>query len=97
MVCDVAEDLVEKLRKFRFRKETHNAAIIMKIDKDERLVVLDEELEGVSPDELKDELPERQPRPSLCIVINTNMMMAESRTRSALFSPVLSGVSLSSR
>ncbi|KAK7806386.1 hypothetical protein U0070_024733 [Myodes glareolus] len=66
VVCDVAEDLVEKLRKFRFRKETHNAAIIMKIDKDKRLVVLDEELEGVSPDELKDELPERQPRyPSL--------------------------------
>uniref|UniRef100_A0A8I5ZWW7 Glia maturation factor beta n=1 Tax=Rattus norvegicus TaxID=10116 RepID=A0A8I5ZWW7_RAT len=34
----------------------------VKIDKDKRLVVLDEELEGVSPDELKDELPERQPR-----------------------------------
>lgn len=30
MVCDVAEDLVEKLRKFRFRKETNNAAIISK-------------------------------------------------------------------
>lgn len=75
----------------------HCIFIVVKIDKDERLVVLDEELEGVSPDELKDELPERQPRPSLCIVINTNMMMAESRTRSALFSPVLSGVSLSSR
>eukprot|EP00069_Balaena_mysticetus_P018887 bmy_11705T0 len=45
VVCDVAEDLVEKLRKFRFRKETNNAAIIMKIDKDKRLVVLDEELE----------------------------------------------------
>uniref|UniRef100_A0A5F9CBH2 Glia maturation factor beta n=1 Tax=Oryctolagus cuniculus TaxID=9986 RepID=A0A5F9CBH2_RABIT len=36
--------------------------ILVKIDKDKRLVVLDEELEGVSPDELKDELPERQPR-----------------------------------
>nr|KAF6386873.1 glia maturation factor beta [Myotis myotis] len=46
VVCDVAEDLVEKLRKFRFRKETNNAAIIMKIDKDKRLVVLDEELES---------------------------------------------------
>uniref|UniRef100_A0A8C3C2H2 Glia maturation factor beta n=1 Tax=Cairina moschata TaxID=8855 RepID=A0A8C3C2H2_CAIMO len=49
-------------RKFRFRKETNNAAIIMKIDKDKQLVVLDEEHEGISPDELKDELPERQPR-----------------------------------
>lgn len=32
MVCDVAEDLVEKLRKFRFRKETNNAAIISKLN-----------------------------------------------------------------
>ncbi|KAF6130193.1 glia maturation factor beta [Phyllostomus discolor] len=67
VVCDVAEDLVEKLRKFRFRKETNNAAIIMKIDKDKRLVVLDEELEGISPDELKDELPERQPRKTFIV------------------------------
>ncbi|KAK4821854.1 hypothetical protein QYF61_004331, partial [Mycteria americana] len=66
VVCDVAEDLVEKLRKFRFRKETNNAAIIMKIDKDKQLVVLDEEHEGISPDELKDELPERQPRYPSC-------------------------------
>uniref|UniRef100_A0A8D0L3T2 Glia maturation factor beta n=1 Tax=Sphenodon punctatus TaxID=8508 RepID=A0A8D0L3T2_SPHPU len=50
------------MRKFRFRKETNNAAIIMKIDKNKQLVVLDEEHEGISPDELKDELPERQPR-----------------------------------
>ncbi|OCT64982.1 hypothetical protein XELAEV_18041223mg [Xenopus laevis] len=62
VVCDVDAELVEKLKKFRFRKETNNAAIIMKIDKDRRLVVLEEEHEGISPDELKDELPERQPR-----------------------------------
>lgn len=62
VVCEVDEQLVEKLKKFRFRKETNNAAIIMKIDKDRRLVVLEEEHEGISPDELKDELPERQPR-----------------------------------
>ncbi|NXD27707.1 GMFB factor, partial [Spelaeornis formosus] len=48
VVCDVAEDLVEKLRRFRFRKETNNAAIIMKIDKDKQLVVLDEEHEVFS-------------------------------------------------
>ncbi|XP_062850944.1 glia maturation factor beta isoform X2 [Trichomycterus rosablanca] len=62
VVCEVDGDLVKKLRDFRFRKETTNAAIIMKIDKDRQLVVLDEEYEDVSPDELKDELPERQPR-----------------------------------
>ncbi|XP_071380570.1 glia maturation factor beta [Centroberyx affinis] len=62
VVCDVDEDLVKKLREFRFRKQTNNAAIIMKIDKDTQLVILDEEHEDISPDELKDELPERQPR-----------------------------------
>ncbi|MGH0160839.1 UNVERIFIED_CONTAM: hypothetical protein FKN15_039935 [Acipenser sinensis] len=82
VVCDVDGELVEKLRQFRFRKETSNAAIIMKIDKDKQLVILDEEYEvsgvkidkdkqlvildeeyeDISPDDLKDELPERQPR-----------------------------------
>ncbi|KAB5515273.1 hypothetical protein PHYPO_G00250310 [Pangasianodon hypophthalmus] len=45
VVCEVDGDLVKKLREFRFRKETSNAAIIMKIDKDRQLVVLDEEYE----------------------------------------------------
>ncbi|XP_061700258.1 glia maturation factor beta [Syngnathoides biaculeatus] len=61
-VCDVDEDLVQKLKKFRLRKETNNAAIVMKIDKDKQLVILEEEHEDISPDDLKDELPERQPR-----------------------------------
>ncbi|XP_063040416.1 glia maturation factor beta isoform X2 [Engraulis encrasicolus] len=34
----------------------------MKIDKDKQLVILDEEHEDITPDDLKDELPERQPR-----------------------------------
>ncbi|KAG7466143.1 hypothetical protein MATL_G00161830 [Megalops atlanticus] len=67
VVCDVDGDLVKKLREFRFRKETNNAAIIMKIDKERQLVILDEEHEDISPDDLKDELPERQPRYPLII------------------------------
>ncbi|XP_077476379.1 glia maturation factor beta isoform X1 [Stigmatopora argus] len=61
-VCDVDEDLVAKLKKFRLRKETNNAAIVMKIDKEKQLVILEEEHEDISLDDLKDELPERQPR-----------------------------------
>nr|DBA20705.1 TPA: hypothetical protein GDO54_017456 [Pyxicephalus adspersus] len=34
----------------------------MKIDKDKQLVVLEEEFEDISPDDLQNELPERQPR-----------------------------------
>uniref|UniRef100_A0A3Q3RBD8 Glia maturation factor n=1 Tax=Monopterus albus TaxID=43700 RepID=A0A3Q3RBD8_MONAL len=49
VVCDVDEDLVKKLKEFRFRKATNNAAIIMKIDKDKQLVILDEEHEVSFP------------------------------------------------
>ncbi|KAM3911787.1 glia maturation factor gamma [Leptodactylus fuscus] len=62
VVCDVDPDLRERLKKFRFRKETNNAAILMKIDKEKQLVVLEEEFEDISPDDLQNELPERQPR-----------------------------------
>ncbi|XP_075843416.1 glia maturation factor gamma isoform X1 [Microtus pennsylvanicus] len=62
VVCEVDPELKEKLRKFRFRKETDNAAIIMKVDKDRQMVVLEEEFQNISPEELRSELPERQPR-----------------------------------
>lgn len=101
VVCEVDPELKEKLRKFRFRKETDNAAIIsechllpwkdgreggdkevwasvtsgwegrltpvchlfpVKVDKDRQMVVLEEEFQNISPEELKTELPERQPR-----------------------------------
>ncbi|KAM4642666.1 glia maturation factor gamma [Discoglossus pictus] len=62
VVCEVDPELKEKLKKFRFRKETNNAAILMKIDKEKQLVILEEEFEDISPDDLQDELPERQPR-----------------------------------
>ncbi|XP_032104725.1 glia maturation factor gamma isoform X7 [Sapajus apella] len=45
VVCEVDPELREKLRKFRFRKETDNAAIIMKVDKDRQMVVLEEEFQ----------------------------------------------------
>ncbi|KAL7400077.1 hypothetical protein ABVT39_006208 [Epinephelus coioides] len=62
VVCEVDESLKTKLEKFRFRKETTNAAILMKIDMDKHLVILDKEYEDISPDDLREELPERQPR-----------------------------------
>ncbi|XP_048837501.1 glia maturation factor gamma-like [Brienomyrus brachyistius] len=62
VVCEVEDSLLEKLKRFRFRKETSNAAILMKIDKEKQLVILEEEYEDISLDDLKNELPERQPR-----------------------------------
>ncbi|XP_044539335.1 glia maturation factor gamma isoform X1 [Gracilinanus agilis] len=62
VVCEVDPELKEKLRKFRFRKDTTNAAIIMKVDTGRQLVVMEEEFQNISPEELRNELPERQPR-----------------------------------
>ncbi|XP_067874914.1 glia maturation factor gamma-like [Heterodontus francisci] len=62
VVCDVDPKLLERLKKFRFRKETTNAAIIIKVDKENQQMVLEEEHEDISPDSLRNELPERQPR-----------------------------------
>uniref|UniRef100_A0A3Q3WU54 Glia maturation factor n=1 Tax=Mola mola TaxID=94237 RepID=A0A3Q3WU54_MOLML len=51
-----------KLKKFKFRKSTNNAAIVMKIDMEKHLVVLEEEYEDISVDDLTNELPAQQPR-----------------------------------
>jgi hypothetical protein len=61
-VCDVEAELKAKLNAFRFRKATNHAAIIMKLDKEKRLIVVDEEYEDCTVEQIKDELPESQPR-----------------------------------
>ncbi|KAG5837282.1 hypothetical protein ANANG_G00237640 [Anguilla anguilla] len=66
VVCEVDETLKEKLKRFRFRKETNNAAILMKIDKEKQMVILEEEYDDISLDDLRNELPERQPRYPSC-------------------------------
>ncbi|XP_032870297.1 glia maturation factor gamma-like [Amblyraja radiata] len=62
VVCELDADLLARLRKFRFRKEKTNAAIVIKVDKESQMMVLDEEHEDISLDSLRNELPERQPR-----------------------------------
>ncbi|KAM4689906.1 glia maturation factor gamma-like, partial [Rhinophrynus dorsalis] len=79
VVCDVDPNLQEKLKKFRFRKETNNAAILMKIDKERQLVVLEEEFQDISPDDLQNELPERQPRYPSCVVYSYKYVHDDGR------------------
>ncbi|MCJ8739820.1 hypothetical protein PDJAM_G00051740 [Pangasius djambal] len=73
VVCEVDPSLTEKLKKFRFRKETTNAAILMKIDMEKQLVILEEEYEDISLDDLREELPERQPRYPYLLKKNTHI------------------------
>lgn len=61
-VCEIDPSLKEELRKFRFRKATNNAAIIMKVDREKQIIFLEEELEDIDTDELREALPEHQPR-----------------------------------
>eukprot|EP00053_Salpingoeca_punica_P000903 m.30944 g.30944 ORF g.30944 m.30944 type:complete len:143 (+) comp10650_c0_seq1:63-491(+) len=62
-MCVVGEEVQGKLKKFRFRKEKNNAAIIMKIDiKDTPEVVICDEMEDCTLEEVAAELPEFNPR-----------------------------------
>jgi len=62
-VCNLDPDLEKQLEKFRFRRDTSNHAIVMKVDRDSQTVVCDEMLEDLDNiEELRDTLPEHQPR-----------------------------------
>ena len=61
-ICEINEDLQNKLKKFRFRKEKNVAAIVMKINPDDLMVVEDESYEDVTIEEIVEELPEHLPR-----------------------------------
>ena len=61
-VAEVDPELKAKLLSFRFRKETNNAAIIMKVDRAKLMVCLEEELQDIDVDELREALPCSQPR-----------------------------------
>ncbi|KAL5008033.1 hypothetical protein ScPMuIL_013614 [Solemya velum] len=61
-VCEIDPAVEEKIKKFRFRKEKNIAGIMLKIEKEGLKVVLDDEYEDTSIEELQEELPEHQPR-----------------------------------
>ncbi|XP_048732210.1 glia maturation factor beta-like [Ostrea edulis] len=61
-VCDISAEVVDRLKKFRFRKEKNVAAIILKVDKNTMKIIIEEEYEDCEIDELQSELPVSQPR-----------------------------------
>ena len=66
-VCTIDPALQSQLKEFRFRRDsastsTSGRAIVMKIDRDSMTLVADETFDDVSANDLRDELPERQPR-----------------------------------
>ncbi|RXG60130.1 Glia maturation factor gamma [Armadillidium vulgare] len=61
-VCSIHPDLKEAIKKFRFRKETNNAAIIMKVNAEDQNVVIEEMLDVEDIDDLKNNITDTQPR-----------------------------------
>ncbi|XP_075224082.1 glia maturation factor [Lycorma delicatula] len=62
-VCDIEDDVKDALKKFRFRKSETNAALILKVDREKQKICIDEFIEDVSLDELRESyLPSHQPR-----------------------------------
>lgn len=60
--CTIDPLLIEQLKKFRFRRETTNSAIVMKVDRESMNIVCDEVLDDTTIDEVRDSLPDHQPR-----------------------------------
>ncbi|XP_046545983.1 glia maturation factor beta-like [Haliotis rubra] len=61
-VCDIHADVLALLNKFKFRREKNVAAIVLKVDFAKQLVILDEEYEDCTVEEVANELPASQPR-----------------------------------
>ncbi|CAJ0942570.1 unnamed protein product, partial [Mesorhabditis belari] len=76
-ISSIPDDLKEKLRKFRFGKSAQMQAIILKIDKDTHNIILDEEFEDCTIDELREELPSQQPR---FVLLSYAIRHADGRT-----------------
>ena len=63
VVCQVDPDLEAALSQFRTRKDKTASALVMKVDKESRTIVLDELLEDLGDlEDLRDALPDHQPR-----------------------------------
>ena len=52
-VCQFEENLVEELRKFRFSRSTAGRAIVMKIDASKMMLVIDEQYDNTTTEELR--------------------------------------------
>ncbi|KAG5891060.1 Glia maturation factor gamma [Gonioctena quinquepunctata] len=61
-ICEVTPEVKQILREFRFRKSEDTAAIVLKVDREKQQIILDEQLEGTSIEDLQESLPSHQPR-----------------------------------
>ncbi|CAD5222285.1 unnamed protein product [Bursaphelenchus xylophilus] len=61
-VCNVPQEVVDRVKQFRFAKSKTTDALILKIDKESMTIEVEEELEDVLIEEITQEVPAHQPR-----------------------------------
>jgi len=62
-MCEISQNIKDKMKKFRFRRATDNAGILLKINMKSMELEIEEEFENVEKiDDLIEELPDLQPR-----------------------------------
>ncbi|PAA51760.1 hypothetical protein BOX15_Mlig019725g2, partial [Macrostomum lignano] len=61
-MCSLPDELQQKLKKFRLRKEKNVAAIVLKIDREKMEVCVETEVQDCSIEDIVEELSEHQPR-----------------------------------
>ncbi|KAF9469429.1 glia maturation factor beta [Collybia nuda] len=78
---DIPQSIKDSLRKFRFRRSTGNAALVIKINKAELVLEQVELLDNISIEELAEELPENSPR---YVLLSYELSHADGRKSSPL-------------
>lgn len=62
-ICTIVDEAKEAIKDFRFRKNENTSALILKVVREKHEIHVDEKLDHVENlEELKDYLPEHQPR-----------------------------------
>lgn len=75
-VCDINAEVRTEIRSFLFQKRASNAALVLKIERAKKEVVVDELFEDIKLEDLQEELPNHQPR---YILFNYKMTHADGR------------------
>ncbi|XP_063975655.1 glia maturation factor beta [Diachasmimorpha longicaudata] len=60
--CDIEDEVRKSIKDFRFRKSQKNAALILKVNRQEQKVCLDEIIEDTQIEDLQEIIPSHEPR-----------------------------------
>lgn len=74
--CDIDPKVKEDIQSFLYTKRKNEAALVLKIDKEKKLVLTDELLDDIKLDDLQEHLPSHQPR---YILFNYFMTHSDNR------------------